>query len=172
MVKDSNSKSQYVYNCKGNKINYTLLKRGDLHLCKKGDHTEFWCSKCGCGVVILQTSMTNFLKMSRIVTIPIVLVLSSNNMQEYGESTVCSRETIGNVPVVWKPKRIQEHCLSVVESEYIALFIAMQLHINLQGFMFKIDEYFSLGVGVSISTISTVFEDNASVIAFATTCFP
>eukprot|EP00977_Amphora_coffeiformis_P025455 scaffold19927_cov152-Amphora_coffeaeformis.AAC.1 len=56
-----------------------------------------------------------------------------------------------------------------MESEYIALSMAMRSPVYLRGLMFEIDDIFGLGVGDSISTISTVFEDNASVIALATT---
>eukprot|EP00977_Amphora_coffeiformis_P016089 scaffold4879_cov92-Amphora_coffeaeformis.AAC.1 len=77
--------------------------------------------------------------------------------------------SLGNAPVLWKSKRIHELCLSVMESEYIALSMAMRLLVYLRGLMFEIDDIFDLGVGDSISTISTVFEDNTLVIALATT---
>eukprot|EP00977_Amphora_coffeiformis_P012588 scaffold3140_cov87-Amphora_coffeaeformis.AAC.1 len=77
--------------------------------------------------------------------------------------------SLGNAPVLWKSKRIHELCLSIMESEYIALSMAMRSLVYLRGLMFEIDDIFGLGVGDSISTISTVFEDNASVIALATT---
>eukprot|EP00977_Amphora_coffeiformis_P022468 scaffold10873_cov140-Amphora_coffeaeformis.AAC.2 len=47
MVKDSNGKNRYVYDRQGNKIDYNPPKRGQPHERKKGDRTEFWCSKCG-----------------------------------------------------------------------------------------------------------------------------
>ncbi|MCA1806868.1 MAG: hypothetical protein LC687_03260, partial [Actinobacteria bacterium] len=77
--------------------------------------------------------------------------------------------SLGNTPVLWKSKRIQEICLSTMESEYISLSMAMRLLIYLRGLMFKIDEVFGLGVGNNISTISTVFEDNSAALALATT---
>ena len=77
--------------------------------------------------------------------------------------------SIGGVPVLWKSKRIQEICLSTMESEYIALSMAMRLLIYLRGLLFEIDGTFKLGVGESISTISTVFEDNRAAQILATT---
>ncbi|MCA1807605.1 MAG: Ty1/Copia family ribonuclease HI, partial [Actinobacteria bacterium] len=76
---------------------------------------------------------------------------------------------LGNTPVLWKSKRIQEICLSTMESEYISLSMAMRSLIYLRGLMFEIDEIFGLGVGNNISTISTVFEDNSAALALATT---
>eukprot|EP00977_Amphora_coffeiformis_P006091 scaffold1322_cov185-Amphora_coffeaeformis.AAC.1 len=73
--------------------------------------------------------------------------------------------SLGNAPVLWKSKRIHELCFSIMESEYIALSMAMRSLVYLRGLMFEIDNIFGLGVGDSISTILTVFEDNASAIA-------
>ena len=77
--------------------------------------------------------------------------------------------SIGEVPVLWKSKRIHEICLSTMESEYIALSMAMRSLIHLRGLLFEIDATFSLGVGDKISTISTVWEDNQSAQILATT---
>lgn len=76
---------------------------------------------------------------------------------------------LGSVPVLWKSKRIQEICLSTMEAEYISLSMAMRSLIYLRGLMFEIDGIFGLGVGDSISTISTVFEDNSAARILATT---
>ena len=56
-----------------------------------------------------------------------------------------------------------------MESEYISLSMAMRSLIYLRGLMFEVDNIFGLGVGDSISTISTVFEDNSAALALATT---
>eukprot|EP00977_Amphora_coffeiformis_P010300 scaffold2387_cov106-Amphora_coffeaeformis.AAC.2 len=77
--------------------------------------------------------------------------------------------SLRTAPVLWESKRIHELCLSVMESEYIALSMAMRSLVYLQRRMFEIDNILGLSVGGSISTISTVFEDNASVIALANT---
>jgi len=77
--------------------------------------------------------------------------------------------SLGTIPVLWKSKRIQEICLSTMESEYIALSMAMRSLIYLRGLLFEIDSIFSLELGSKISTISTVFEDNAPALALATT---
>ena len=77
--------------------------------------------------------------------------------------------TLGNIPVLWKSKRIQEICLSTMESEYISLSMAMRSLVYLRGLLFEIDSIFDLGVGSSISTISTVFEDNTPALTLATT---
>jgi hypothetical protein len=77
--------------------------------------------------------------------------------------------SLGNAPVLWKSKRIQEICLSTMESEYISLSMAMRSLCYLRGLMFEIDGIFELDVGNSISKISTVFEDNQPAIALATT---
>ena len=45
--------------------------------------------------------------------------------------------TLGNVPVLWKSKRIQEICLSTMESEYIALSMSMRSLIHLRGLLFE-----------------------------------
>ena len=77
--------------------------------------------------------------------------------------------SIGNVPVLWKSKRIHEICLSTMESECIALSMAMRSMVYLRGLLFEIDATFHLGVGESISTVSTVWEDNQSAEILATT---
>jgi len=76
---------------------------------------------------------------------------------------------LGNAPVLWKSKRIQEICLSTMESEYISLSMAMRSLIFLRGLMFEIDTIFGIDVGSTVSSISTVFEDNQPAIALATT---
>ena len=68
--------------------------------------------------------------------------------------------TFGNAPVLWKSKRIQEISLSTMESEYISLSMAMRSLVYLQGLLFEFDNTFSLGLGDSTSTLSTVFEVN------------
>ena len=45
-VKDSNGKERYLYDRQGNKIDYTPPKKNESHERKKGDKTEYWCSKC------------------------------------------------------------------------------------------------------------------------------
>lgn len=77
--------------------------------------------------------------------------------------------SIGSVPILWKSKRIQEICLSTMESEYISLSMAMRSLVFLRGLLFEIDAIFELGVGQSISTISSVFEDNQPALILATT---
>ena len=68
--------------------------------------------------------------------------------------------TLGNVPILWKSKRISEICLSTMESEYIALSMAMRSLIFLRGLLFETNQRFDLGLGEFLSTISTIFEDN------------
>ena len=77
--------------------------------------------------------------------------------------------TLGGVPVLWKSKRIQDICLSTMESEYISLSMAMRSLIYVRGLLFEIDETFSLSLGSKISTISTVFEDNQPALTLANT---
>ena len=77
--------------------------------------------------------------------------------------------TLGGVPVLWKSKRIQEICLSTMESEYISLSMAMRSLIYLRGMLFEIDKTFDLSLGNRISTISTVLEDNQPALTLATT---
>ena len=77
--------------------------------------------------------------------------------------------TLGKVPVLWKSKRIQEICLSTMESEYISLSQAMRSLVYLRGLLFEIDGIFKLSLGDRISTISTVFEDNMPALTLATT---
>ena len=77
--------------------------------------------------------------------------------------------TLGNVPVLWKSKRIQEICLSTMESEYIALSMSMRSLIYLRGLLFETNSRFDLGFGEALSTISTVFEDNRAAQILATT---
>ena len=77
--------------------------------------------------------------------------------------------TLGTTPVLWKSKRIQEICLSTMESEYISLSMAMRSLIYLRGLLFEIDKTFDLGIGTKISTMSTVFEDNSAALILATT---
>ena len=77
--------------------------------------------------------------------------------------------SLGNVPILWKSKRIQEICLSSMESEYIALSQAMRSLVYLRGLLFELDGIFKLNIGDKISTISTVWEDNTAALALATT---
>ena len=77
--------------------------------------------------------------------------------------------TLGTVPVMWKSKRIQEICLSTMESEYISLSMAMRSLVYLRGLLFEIDGIFGIGLGNQVSTVSTVFEDNTAALALATT---
>ena len=56
-----------------------------------------------------------------------------------------------------------------MESEYISLSMAMRSLIFLRGLMFEIDSIFGIDVGSTVSSISTVFEDNQPAIALATT---
>ena len=77
--------------------------------------------------------------------------------------------TLGNIPVLWKSKRIQEICLSTMESEYISLSMAMRSLVYLRGLLFEIDSVFDLKLGDRISTMSTVFEDNTPALTLATT---
>ena len=77
--------------------------------------------------------------------------------------------TLGKVPVLWKSKRITEICLSTMESEYIALSMSMRSLIHLRGLLFETNSRFDLGFGDSLSTISTVFEDNRAAQILATT---
>ena len=77
--------------------------------------------------------------------------------------------SMGGFPALWKSKRIQEVCLSTMESECIALSMAMRSLIYLRGLMFEIDAIFNLGVGESLSAISTAWEDNRSAQILATT---
>lgn len=77
--------------------------------------------------------------------------------------------TLGSVPVLWKSKRIQEICLSTMESEYISLSMAMRSLVYLRGLMFEVDSVFGLGIGQDISTISSIFEDNQPALILATT---
>ena len=88
-------------------------------------------------------------------------------------STVKSRGgfviTLGNMPVLWKSKRIQDICLSTMESEYISLSMAMRSLVYLHGLLFELDSIFEIGLGDRISTVSTVFEDNTPTLTLATT---
>ena len=77
--------------------------------------------------------------------------------------------TLADVPVLWKSKRIQEICLSTMESEYIALSMAMRSLIYLRGLLFQINETFDLDLKERLSTISTVFEDNRAAQILAST---
>ncbi len=77
--------------------------------------------------------------------------------------------SLGAVPVLWKSKRIQDICLSTMESEYISLSMAMRSLVYLRGLLFEIDGIFGLGIGNKISTISTVFEDNTPAMTLANT---
>ena len=77
--------------------------------------------------------------------------------------------SLGTVPVLWKSKRINEICLSTMESEYISLSMAMRSLVYLRGLLFEIDETFDCMLGSRISTISTVFEDNTPAMTLATT---
>ena len=77
--------------------------------------------------------------------------------------------TLGDVPVLWKSKRIQEICLSTMESEYISLSMSMRSLVYLRGLLFEINGIFDLGFKESLSTISTVFEDNRAAEILATT---
>ena len=77
--------------------------------------------------------------------------------------------SLGTVPVLWKSKRIQEICLSTMESEYISLSMAMRSLVYLRGLLFEIDETFDCALGSRISTISTVFEDNTPALTLANT---
>ena len=76
--------------------------------------------------------------------------------------------TLGKVPVLWKSKRIQEICLSTMESECISLSQAMRSLVYLRGLLFEIDGVFKLNLGDRISAISAVFEDNAPALTLAT----
>jgi len=49
-----------------------------------------------------------------------------------------------------------------MESEYISLSMAMRSLIFLRGLMFEIDSIFGIDVGSTVSSISTVFEDNCN----------
>jgi hypothetical protein len=77
--------------------------------------------------------------------------------------------SLGVVPVLWKSKRIQEICLSTMESEYISLSMSMRSLIYLRGLLFETDAIFDLELGDRLSTISTVFEDNRAAEILATT---
>ena len=77
--------------------------------------------------------------------------------------------TLGNVPVLWKSKRIHDICLSTMESEYISLSMAMRSLVYLRGLLFEIDAIFDLKLGDKLSSISTVFEDNTPALTLATT---
>ena len=77
--------------------------------------------------------------------------------------------SIGNVPVLWKSKRIQDICLSTMESEYISLSMAMRSLVYLRGLLFEIDAIFGLKLGDRISTVSTMFEDNTPALTLANT---
>ncbi len=88
-------------------------------------------------------------------------------------STVRSRTgfviTLGTVPVLWKSNIQTEIALSTMESEYIALSTAMRKLIQLRALLFEMDEHFKLSLSNRLSTISTVFEDNAACRILATT---
>jgi hypothetical protein len=77
--------------------------------------------------------------------------------------------TLGKFPVLWKSKRIQEICLSTMESEYISLSMAMRSLVYLRGLLFEVDSIFDLHLGDRISKMSTVFEDNAPALTLANT---
>ena len=77
--------------------------------------------------------------------------------------------TLGNIPILWKSKRIQDICLSTMESEYISLSMAMRSLVHLRGLLFELDSIFDLKLGDRISTISTIFEDNTPALTLATT---
>eukprot|EP00977_Amphora_coffeiformis_P019934 scaffold7667_cov161-Amphora_coffeaeformis.AAC.8 len=95
--------------------------------------------------------------------------LTEANNPESVKSCAVYIISLENTPSLWKSQYIQEHCLSVMDSEYISLFMAMRSPVYFQGLTFKIKDFFGLSVGGSICTISTVFKYNASVIALAST---
>eukprot|EP00977_Amphora_coffeiformis_P023187 scaffold12381_cov86-Amphora_coffeaeformis.AAC.3 len=61
--------------------------------------------------------------------------------------------SLGNAPVLWKSKRIHELCLSVMESEYIALSMAMRSLVYLRGLISRSTTY-SVSVLVTASAQS------------------
>ena len=77
--------------------------------------------------------------------------------------------TLGQFPVLWKSKRIQEICLSTMESEYISLSMAMRSLVYLRGLLFEVNAVFDLKLGDRISKMSTVFEDNTPALTLANT---
>ena len=56
-----------------------------------------------------------------------------------------------------------------MESEYISLSMVMRSLIYLRGLMFEVNDIFDLGIGSTISHMSTVFEDNKAAEILATT---
>ena len=93
--------------------------------------------------------------------------------ENYSPESVKSRcgyvITLGDVPILWKSRKIQDICSSTMESEYISLSMAVRSIIYLRGLLFEIDSIFSLAIGSKISTITTVFEDNQPALTLATT---
>ena len=77
--------------------------------------------------------------------------------------------TLGKFPVLWKSKRIQEICLSTMESEYISLSMAMRSLVYLRGLLFEVDSIFDLDLKDRLSSMSTVFEDNQPALTLANT---
>lgn len=77
--------------------------------------------------------------------------------------------TLGNFPVLWKSKHIQEICLSTMESECISLSMATQSLVYLHGLLFEIDSIFDLDLNNRLSLMSTVFEDNQPALTLANT---
>ena len=71
---------------------------------------------------------------------------------------------LGNIPVLWKSKQIQEICLSAMESKHISLSMAMRSLVCLCGLLFKSDGLCGLGLGDKISTISTIFVTRIRVV--------
>ena len=79
--------------------------------------------------------------------------------------------TIGNVPLLWKSKLQTEIALLTMESEYIALSLAMRELVGPRTLFDEVKEILQLP-GETKTTISRVFEDNEAARKLASSTMP
>ena len=79
--------------------------------------------------------------------------------------------TIGNVPLVWKSKLQTEIALSTMESEYIALSLAMRELVGMRALFDEVKLILDLP-GETQTNLSRVFEDNEACRKLASSTMP
>ena len=79
--------------------------------------------------------------------------------------------TLGGAPVTWTSKLMTEICLSTMESEYVALSMAMRSLLPMRRKLGEMCAALNLPVDEQ-STMSTVWEDNQAALLLATTSPP
>ena len=79
--------------------------------------------------------------------------------------------TIGKVPLVWKSKLQTEIALSTMESEYIALSLAMRELVGMRALFDEVKEMLDLP-GETQTNLSRVFEDNEACLRLASSTMP